>query len=112
MTVSQMDPKTQAKTVKKTVSGNQGDAWHELLVDFASPTANYQVVITAVVGNNYTSDIAVDDLHWTTGACGGKEQMAELLAGVCDSRNWNLSQDKCFLDLLLELIWGKKTTCH
>ena len=72
MTVSQKDPKTGIKTVKKAVNGNQGDAWHRLQVDLASPTSNYQIVITAVVGNNYTSDIALDDLHWTNGVCGGR----------------------------------------
>ncbi|XP_022096405.1 MAM and LDL-receptor class A domain-containing protein 1-like [Acanthaster planci] len=70
MQVAQMDPTTKTKTVKQTVNGNQGDAWHELQVDLSSPTASYQIVIIAVVGKNYTSDIAVDDLHWTTGKCG------------------------------------------
>ncbi|XP_022097777.1 MAM and LDL-receptor class A domain-containing protein 2-like [Acanthaster planci] len=68
--VYQQDPDTQNKILLQSVIGNQGDAWYELAINVTSPLQPYQMVIVGVVGFNYTSDIAVDDISVQPGFCG------------------------------------------
>ncbi|XP_033638977.1 MAM and LDL-receptor class A domain-containing protein 1-like [Asterias rubens] len=46
---------------KLTISGNQGDEWHTAQVDIASKQVFY-LMISGVIGQNYSSDVALDDL--------------------------------------------------
>ncbi|XP_022097778.1 MAM and LDL-receptor class A domain-containing protein 1-like isoform X1 [Acanthaster planci] len=44
-----------------TISGNQGDEWHFEQVDITN-IQTFQVLLEGVIGANYTSDVAIDDV--------------------------------------------------
>ncbi|XP_077978860.1 MAM and LDL-receptor class A domain-containing protein 1-like [Glandiceps talaboti] len=48
--------------------GDQGDIWWDVQVTITS-TSSYQVVFEAIVGGSYSSDIAIDDIQISDGAC-------------------------------------------
>ncbi|XP_022096406.1 MAM and LDL-receptor class A domain-containing protein 1-like [Acanthaster planci] len=51
---------------KLTISGNQGDEWHTAQVDISSQKVFY-LIMSGVIGHNYTSDVAIDDLNYIPG---------------------------------------------
>ncbi|XP_071486324.1 MAM and LDL-receptor class A domain-containing protein 1-like [Diadema antillarum] len=51
-----------------TKSGNQGNVWQQGLLNVAA-TSQFWIIIEGVVGYNYTSDTAVDDLMLHSGPC-------------------------------------------
>ena len=44
-----------------SISGNQGDEWHFEQVDITN-IQTFQILLEGVIGANYTSDVAVDDV--------------------------------------------------
>ena len=44
-----------------TISGNQGDEWRLGQVDITN-VQTFQILIEGIIGANYTSDVAVDDV--------------------------------------------------
>ena len=54
-----------------TISGNQGTQWKQMQTDITNKGANYRVVIEAVRGPTFNSDIAIDDIVMTPGTCSG-----------------------------------------
>ena len=60
-----------SKTMVWTKSGNQGTQWKQMQTDIQSKGANYRVVIEAVRGPTFNSDIAIDDIVMTPGTCSG-----------------------------------------
>ncbi|XP_030853872.1 MAM and LDL-receptor class A domain-containing protein 1-like, partial [Strongylocentrotus purpuratus] len=53
-----------------TQSGALSRNWFQAQIDFI-PTADFKFVFEGVTGADYESDIALDDIYITTGACGG-----------------------------------------
>jgi len=51
-----------------TVSGNQGQVWKEMQVTVTSGT-NFQVAFVAKKGTSWQSDMAIDEITFTPGAC-------------------------------------------
>jgi len=51
-----------------TVTGNQGQVWKESQVEITSAT-NFQVAFVAKKGTSWESDMAVDEIMFTPGAC-------------------------------------------
>ena len=56
------------KTMVFSLSGNQGNAWHQASVNFVSDH-EYTVIFEGVYGGNYTGDIAIDDVLITASPC-------------------------------------------
>ncbi|XP_078266260.1 MAM domain-containing protein 2-like [Rhinoraja longicauda] len=52
-----------------SVTGNMGNRWIMGEIDFYLPP-NSQIILEAVRGNDYRSDIAVDDISFHAGCCG------------------------------------------
>ncbi|KAK3088172.1 hypothetical protein FSP39_015659 [Pinctada imbricata] len=50
-------------------SGNLGDEWQEAIIDIP-PTKQLKIVIEAIRGNSWDSDIAIDEIALTSGKCG------------------------------------------
>ncbi|XP_022097819.1 MAM and LDL-receptor class A domain-containing protein 1-like [Acanthaster planci] len=51
-----------------SLSGSQANAWKVARITVSSPV-QYNIVIEGVVGSNYQSDVAIDDILYTLGAC-------------------------------------------
>ena len=49
--------------------GDQNRKWYEGVKQFTSPASRYQLVFEGVRGKDYRSDIALDDINLSTGAC-------------------------------------------
>ncbi|XP_078331594.1 MAM and LDL-receptor class A domain-containing protein 2-like isoform X2 [Crassostrea virginica] len=57
-----------------TISGDQGDSWHRADVPVGTAGIYYNVTFEAVKGNDFKSDIAIDDVTLTTADCGVSTQ--------------------------------------
>ncbi|XP_071107571.1 astacin-like [Haliotis cracherodii] len=57
------------RKVIHTITGNQGNTWHQYLVNINLNGANFHLEIEGDVGNNYRSDIAIDDITIHSGDC-------------------------------------------
>ena len=56
-----------------SVSGDQGDKWQQAFVTIGNgQTIDYAVLITASISTPVTSDISIDDIKTTAGACTGQ----------------------------------------
>ena len=49
-------------------SGNQGPNWQLWQVSVPA-SANYTIMFEGIVGNGFTSDMAIDDVSVTAGSC-------------------------------------------
>ncbi|XP_061173555.1 MAM and LDL-receptor class A domain-containing protein 2-like [Saccostrea echinata] len=56
------------RTLAFSLSGNQGNAWHQASVNFVSDH-EYTVIFEGVYGGNYTGDIAIDDVLISASPC-------------------------------------------
>ncbi|WAR02788.1 MLRP1-like protein, partial [Mya arenaria] len=58
-----------------TMSGQQGNKWTMGAATIPTGTATqaYHVVFEGIVGNSYRGDIAIDDVSFSSGACGNPE---------------------------------------
>lgn len=56
------------KTLAFSLSGNQGNAWHQASVNFVS-NHEYTIIFEGVYGGNYTGDIAIDDVLISASPC-------------------------------------------
>ena len=54
-----------------SINGNQGRQWKQMQTDVFGNGANYRVVIEAVRGPTFNSDIAIDDIVMRPGTCSG-----------------------------------------
>ena len=61
-----------ADTLIWTLKGNQGQAWQNAQAPIRVTFASYQMVFEGKRGNSYQGDIAIDDISFTNGLCGGK----------------------------------------
>ncbi|GFN85250.1 MAM and LDL-receptor class a domain-containing protein 2-like [Plakobranchus ocellatus] len=85
-----------------TVSGSQGDLWQPAQVTLSSPT-DFQLVFEAVLGGTVTSDVAIDDLSITPGAC-PPPATCDFEGGPClfhntekgDDSDWEIHQGSSF----------------
>ncbi|CAF3694948.1 unnamed protein product, partial [Didymodactylos carnosus] len=50
-----------------SLEGDQGDKWQYVQVDIPTTTDHYDFIMEAVVGDGYSSDIALDDINLTQG---------------------------------------------
>ncbi|XP_067672531.1 seminal metalloprotease 1-like isoform X1 [Haliotis asinina] len=57
-----------SRRVIHTTSGDQGNAWHHYLVNL-NVNGNFHIEIEGDIGNNYRSDIAIDDITIHSGDC-------------------------------------------
>ena len=82
MDVYQYNPISQVRTLLQSVVGNQGNTWYELSLNVSSPLQHYQLIIAGVVGFNFTSDIAIDDVLVRSGLCGGRNFSYKLFSSI------------------------------
>ncbi|KAK7473655.1 hypothetical protein BaRGS_00035133, partial [Batillaria attramentaria] len=54
-----------------TKSRDQGNAWHQALVDLPTVSSTFNVVFEGVRGVSYKGDIGLDDIGLTSGSCAG-----------------------------------------
>ncbi len=54
-------------TLIRSVTGDQGNVWKTVEMNF--PSGGQSLVIQAIRGNGYRSDIAIDDVSTTDGVC-------------------------------------------
>lgn len=78
-----------------TKAGNQGDKWHdaEILIETTNP---YKLIIEAVRGKDWSSDIAIDDLSAKTGFCSSERQSNDRCKIACrslDAREFRMSMN-------------------
>ncbi|XP_051874623.1 zonadhesin-like [Pristis pectinata] len=62
---------SEAAVLKWSESGNKGNQWIEGEVDLEL-SADSRIFFEAVRGNDYRSDVAVDDISFHVGCCGGR----------------------------------------
>ncbi|KAK7098916.1 hypothetical protein V1264_003131 [Littorina saxatilis] len=55
------------------ISGNQGNRWIKAEMTVTSPSSSWEVVFEGIVGSGILSDIAIDDVSITSGACGASQ---------------------------------------
>lgn len=68
-----------------SMSGNKGTAWKRGYVTIGDTQAtDYQIQIVGTIKNIISSDIAIDDIATTTGACSAKNQPA---TGLCSKHD-------------------------
>ena len=53
------------------LSGAQGQTWQQAQAPINQTSKSYRVVFEGKRGTSYTGDIAIDDISFTSSACGG-----------------------------------------
>ena len=90
-----------------SLSGDQGTSWHMGVIDLSSYVGEtIRVRIIGLVGNGYTSDMAIDDVclgeavqqvgaccDVATGACNGTAAMTEVECQAYAGSDWHVGQD-------------------
>lgn len=52
------------------ISGNKGNRWLQAFADISQSTP-YNIIFEGTRGQDYRSDIAIDDIYFTPGLCTG-----------------------------------------
>ncbi|XP_072182121.1 MAM and LDL-receptor class A domain-containing protein 1-like [Diadema setosum] len=73
---------TTSRSLAWSHSGDSDDVWHSGTVDLVQLDV-FQVVYEAVRGTSYTSDISIDDLDLTEGACPATQECNFQLSSIC-----------------------------
>ncbi|GFN85247.1 MAM and LDL-receptor class a domain-containing protein 1-like [Plakobranchus ocellatus] len=80
----------QANDVKWFKKGNQGSDWYRGQFDIPSNLGVVDILFTAMVGNNYQSDTAIDDIILKNGSCGIDYGYCDFQLDLC---SWSNSKD-------------------
>ena len=74
------------------ISSEQGNAWKQAFVTIAPGAQQYMLIFEGVIGPSYASDIAIDDILYTQGACTANSSAAAMFS--CHGRGQRIASNK------------------